>query len=171
MKTDKAELERLYHRFHQVVYRRCLSIGLGNRDWAMDRTQDFFIVLNKNLHRLRDREDLGPWVYRVTTNVCLKQLRTETRWGRFLDRQREAGGSSPRLADRDLQERRDIEDLKRALQRLPARQRTLFALVFLESKSQSEAAAELGISKGYASKLISKIQATLRRSDWELLDD
>jgi RNA polymerase sigma-B factor len=48
------------------------------------------------------------------------------------------------------------------IQRLPERERTILYLRFFEEKTQSEIAAELGISQMHVSRLLAKTLAFLR---------
>lgn len=62
--------------------------------------------------------------------------------------------------DREMTRIDDFVTLQPAMEDLPERERTIVALRFFEAKSQSEIAAELGISQMHVSRLLS---ATLRK--------
>lgn len=81
----------------------------------------------------------------------------------------ETGQTSP-LADRlghDDPELTRVDDsvtLGPALERLPERERRILSLRFVRSMSQSEIAAEIGISQMHVSRLLTKALGTLRTS-------
>jgi RNA polymerase sigma-70 factor (ECF subfamily) len=77
--TDgRAQVAELYSSLGPAVYRRCLKL-LRDRDAARDATQDVFMKLVKDMDRLKDRETVMPWIYRVATNHCLNVIRSRRR--------------------------------------------------------------------------------------------
>jgi RNA polymerase sigma-B factor len=78
------------------------------------------------------------------------------------------GDESPSLADRlggddlDLEAVEYRESLKPLLAALPSRERRILALRFFHGMTQSEIAAEVGISQMHVSRLLAKSLATLR---------
>jgi RNA polymerase sigma-70 factor (ECF subfamily) len=43
---------------------------LGNTEDAKDAAQEVFVRLLRNLGRFREESEFGPWLYRITANVC-----------------------------------------------------------------------------------------------------
>lgn len=80
MESGRSRVAELYRRHGPVVYRRCLRL-LHDREAARDATQEVFVKLVKDMPRLEGREDVLPWIYRVTTNHCLNLLRSARRHG------------------------------------------------------------------------------------------
>ena len=84
------------------------------------------------------------------------------------------GDDSPSLGDRlgsedlDLEAVEYRESLKPLLAALPSRERRILALRFFHGMTQSEIAAEVGISQMHVSRLLAKSLATLREG---MLDD
>lgn len=70
----------LYREYGPTVYRRCLRL-LGDREAARDATQEVFVKVVRDIHKLEDRETALPWIYRVATNHCLNVLRDARRRG------------------------------------------------------------------------------------------
>ncbi|MCY0989298.1 sigma-70 family RNA polymerase sigma factor [Nannocystis sp. ILAH1] len=163
-----ALLDRLYRRHHRAVYQLALRYGLGNEAWAEDVVQDVFLTLFDRLPTLADVEQLDGWLYRVTTNRCLRKLRRDSflnrplvRWLLARDRVAEASPEQQVFA------RRDLERARSALAALPARERVVVGMCHLDGKSQREVCETLGLSKGYVSKLLARALARLE----EALDD
>jgi len=70
----RSQVARLYRELGPVVYRRCLRL-LGDRAAAEDATREVFVKLMRDMDRLKDRETVLPWVYRVAMNHCLNVRR------------------------------------------------------------------------------------------------
>ncbi|GAB20317.1 putative RNA polymerase sigma factor [Gordonia effusa NBRC 100432] len=66
--------------------------------------------------------------------------------------------------DREISRINDFVTLRPAIDALPDRERKIVALRFFESKSQSEIAAEVGISQMHVSRLLSSTLRKLRES-------
>lgn len=84
MSEARSEVAELYRRYGPVVYRRCLRL-LRDREAARDATQEVFVKLVRDMERLRERETVLPWIYRVATNHCLNELRAARRRGNEVD--------------------------------------------------------------------------------------
>ena len=52
---------------------------LGNLEDAQDAAQEAFLRLYKSLNRLPDIQEIKPWLYRVTVNVCNDMHRSRRR--------------------------------------------------------------------------------------------
>ncbi|MFV8755611.1 RNA polymerase sigma factor [Nannocystaceae bacterium ST9] len=162
--ADLAEqLDRLYRRHHRGVYGLALRYGLGNEAWAEDVTQDVFISLLDELPGLDDREHLEGWLYRVTSNRCLRKLRREQFMARPLVRWLLAHDEAGSL-EQQVFARRDLERTRLALAELPARERVVVGMCHLDGKSQREVCEILGLSKGYVSKLLARGIAKLEEA-------
>ncbi|QJD79715.1 RNA polymerase sigma factor [Spirosoma rhododendri] len=70
--------EVLYNRYASKVYRRCLSI---TKDVARaeDFTQDIFLRIYGNLNSFKGRSAFSTWLYSVSYNYCMDQLRHASR--------------------------------------------------------------------------------------------
>jgi RNA polymerase sigma-70 factor (ECF subfamily) len=162
--------DEAYRRHADSVFAVCLRFGLGDRQWALDRTHDVFVRLAEQLPRLQDRDNLMPWLYRVAANCCLMALRRHGRWGRLREKLRHVIPRAAPPPSQEVQARRNRAAVVEAIAALPAKQRAVMTLVYLEGLSQTEAAACLGLSKAQVSKHHQKAVSTLRERDWELTD-
>ncbi len=64
-----AAFDSLMRQYERLVLATALRLT-GNLEDAQDASQEVFLKLYRNLGKLEDREDLAPWLYRVTVNVC-----------------------------------------------------------------------------------------------------
>ena len=159
----------LYADHKDRVFHLCLRLSGGNASWAEDATQDVFVKLLQRLDGLSDTEDLGAWIYRVTMNICMTRLKREgSVWGRVL----QVLSGATTLASRDTPERRvsvrqDLDAALEALAELPAKQRVVFSMRYIDETPQREIAATLDMSEGYVSKLLQRTREHLLKQGWE----
>ncbi|MGB3054799.1 MAG: sigma-70 family RNA polymerase sigma factor [Acidimicrobiales bacterium] len=75
---NRASLELLLRRHQPQIHAVCRRIT-GNDTDALDATQEALIAIVRGLPRFDGRSKFSTWVYRVTTNVCLDELRRRKR--------------------------------------------------------------------------------------------
>ncbi len=77
MPPTEAELHDLYERYGHVIQHRCRRI-LGNDEDAMDATQETFARVIKHYDAFRQEASPLTWMYRISTNYCLNQIRNRS---------------------------------------------------------------------------------------------
>jgi len=75
---DRAALDSLLRRHYDRVYGICRRMA-GNDADAADACQEALITLTKRLDKFDGRAAFTTWLYRVTTNACLDELRRRGR--------------------------------------------------------------------------------------------
>jgi RNA polymerase sigma-70 factor (ECF subfamily) len=75
---DRAALDILLRRHHDRV-RAVAHRMTGNTADAADATQEALIAIVRGLPRFDGRSQFTTWLYRVTTNACLDELRRRRR--------------------------------------------------------------------------------------------
>jgi RNA polymerase sigma-70 factor, ECF subfamily len=144
---DMAAFERLVRHYERRVFLTALRV-LGSRADAEDAAQEVFLRLHRHLRRISGG-DPGPWIYRVTVNVCRDMARARPPAASVeetaapVDTEREAG----------LRERRRL--LESALAGLPPKQRAALVLRDIEGLSTREVAEALGSSEATVRSQIS----------------
>ena len=73
----REEISQLFEKYGPLVYRRALSI-LKNPEQAQEATQEVFIKAFQAAEGFDGRSKVTTWLYRITTNHCLNQLRYES---------------------------------------------------------------------------------------------
>lgn len=77
-KGSKESFETLVERYHQKVYGLAFRY-MSNEDDAYDMSQEAFIKAYRALDSFKGNSSFGTWLYRITTNVCLDELRRRKR--------------------------------------------------------------------------------------------
>jgi RNA polymerase sigma-70 factor (ECF subfamily) len=149
-----------------MVFRTCLRFAAGERQWALDRMQDVFVKLGRKIDTVQDNP--GGWLYRVAVNECFMAMRRQKTWGRIQETVLVDSPSAARSPEPDVEAREGLGRLAQELQQLPAKQRAVMVLVYLEGHSQNEVASLLGLSKGQISKLHKRALETLRAREWDV---
>ena len=71
---DMSAFEELIIQYEKKVYNVALRV-LKNPDDAMDISQEVFIKIYKNLDKFDGKASFSTWLYRITTNTCIDELR------------------------------------------------------------------------------------------------
>jgi RNA polymerase sigma-70 factor (ECF subfamily) len=151
-----ALLERGRHReafeglmpiFRDRVFRLAWAM-LGNRAAAEDVAQDTFINVWRGLPRFDGRAALGTWIYAITRNTALMELRRRRDFV-SLDAPEGSVGAmiSGSLAGDDGRPP-EAHGVERLLAQLPDSQRRVVTLFYLEDRSCEAVAEELGMPVG-----------------------
>jgi len=144
------------HRLRALAFRL-----LGDRDRMDDVLQEAYVKAFRALPRFKGASALGTWLYRITYNACLDDLRRRPSVAPVT--YDEAGAAS--IADRgpgpaDIVVDRD--DLAAALDSLPTDQRAAVMLVDADGLDYAEAAEVLGVRAGTIGSRLSRAHAVLR---------
>jgi RNA polymerase sigma-70 factor, ECF subfamily len=76
---DPKALRALFDRYQRRVMGYCLLSTHGDREQAMDLTQDTFARAFKSLHRLDDPARFAGWLFTIAANVCRSHGAAEQR--------------------------------------------------------------------------------------------
>src|SRR4028118_806325 len=73
-----------------------------SRDRAEEIAQDAFVRLYRNASRYQQQERLGPYLFRIATNVVVTEARREKRWSLLLPRLHASTRQSAPAPDTEL---------------------------------------------------------------------
>jgi RNA polymerase sigma-70 factor (ECF subfamily) len=145
---------------------------LGDRDEALDLSQDVFLSVFRTIHKFRGQSALKTWIYRIVIN----QARNRQRWWRrrhkadqvSLDAHMAAHGEIRQVGDdsspdRALARKQLAERLWNALDGLPFDQRTVIVLREIEGMSYEDIAFSSGVAVGTVKSRLTRARQTLRR--------
>lgn len=148
--------------YPQVV--RLLVAVVHDTAAAEDLAQDAFVRLHRSWEKVSRYDRPEAWVRRVALNLAFSWRRREgRRWGL----EREATTSVVACAEPDPGDRADVQA---ALRQLPARQRALIALYYLEDRPMAEVAEVMGMREGAAKVAVHRARARLADllAGWEV---
>lgn len=127
------------------VFSVCLRI-MGNRDHALDATQETFLTAFRKAGQFQGHSALGTWIYRIAVNTCYDQLRRQKR------RRADPIPDHHDPADHGAEEAIDSAGLRpeiqRALAAIPEDFRSAVILSDIEGLGLPEVAEILGIPVG-----------------------
>ena len=95
MELTDAELAELYDRYAPVLFVRCRSI-LRNDEDAHDAVQETFARVIRNHATFRQQSSPLTWMYKISTNYCLNQIRNSKGRRQKLDDHKGEIGSNGR---------------------------------------------------------------------------
>lgn len=74
----KRDFERVYKDYWDKIFRLCMGY-VNDYSLAQDMAQETFINVWNNFDTFRQESNVGTWIYRIATNVCLRQLEKQKR--------------------------------------------------------------------------------------------
>lgn len=165
--TRRVAMGVLYERYRERVYNVALRI-VGTSDEASDVLQDVFVLLFRKVHRFRARAVFASWVYRITVNVSLDQLRRRRRGPTpvgnsvVLDGPQELAGLT--VPERGAAQHDLERHIQVALATMSSRLRIVVVLRYLEGLSYADIADVLGCSIGTVKSRLNRAHTALRRA-------
>jgi RNA polymerase sigma-70 factor (ECF subfamily) len=129
---------------------------LGDRDLALDLTQDTFVRAYTALGATRPGLALRPWLFRIATNLAYDVLRRRRRiaWVPLTVVEDRAGDDPAPIEEQQL--------VRLALSRLRPEEQVVLVLCALEDHSYAEAAATLDASPDAVRKRVSRAKQAFR---------
>jgi RNA polymerase sigma-70 factor, ECF subfamily len=163
---DKGAYQAIYNRYSDRVHRVCRRMLVNPQD-AQEAAQESFLRIYQALGRFNGRYQLGAWITRITTNVCLDHLRSRAR--------RPADAAELELVEGDPRyeiegpETKAIKNaegrrVRRVLAQLPPLHRAAIVLRDFEGLSYAEVAMALQLSEVQVKALIHRARQNFKRS-------
>ena len=143
---------RLYERHSSRIFGFCLS-RLGSREEAEDALQTTFLNAQRGLGRGVVPEYELAWLFKIAQNVCHNRHQSARR-RRRVEATHDLDALQDVIASPERSPAVSVEELTRALEAIPARQRRALLLREFEGCSYEEIANELGVSLAAVETLI-----------------
>lgn len=147
--------EVIYKTYWQKVFRLCMGYA-NDQDKAKDLAQESFIKVLDNLSKFRNESSIETWIFRITTNTCLRQIEKESKTPKSeltFDLSEE---------DTETNIESDLQFLYQCISQLPEIERIIISLE-LEDINQKEIAKIVGISGSNVRVKIHRIKEKLTR--------
>jgi RNA polymerase sigma-70 factor (ECF subfamily) len=146
----------VWQRFSPMV-RRIVRRTLGPVSDAEDLVQDVFMQLFEKVHTLRDPRVLKAFIISITTLTLRRELRRR-KVRSWLGLRPDPLAADLRVVHPDPIGREALERFYAVLDRLDVRDRTAFALRFIEGLAINDVAAALGVSLATAKRSLAHAQ-------------
>ena len=153
-----------------MVFQLALHL-LGDRDEALDLSQEVFLRVFRTIHTFRGQSALRTWIYRIAIN----QARNRQRWWRRRRRSDQVQLEQHVLDHGELRQPGDCDAPDRALARkematrlwaaldaLPFDQRTVIVLREIDGLSYDDIAESLEVAVGTVKSRLTRARQTLR---------
>jgi RNA polymerase sigma-70 factor (ECF subfamily) len=134
-----------------------------SRDRAEEIAQDAFVRLFHKAAQYRDQQKLGPYLFRIATNLVVSGIRREKRWTLLLPRLRAGTPQSAAAPDAELTSGEIRSQVSAALEKLPVHFRAPLVLFEMEEWSYEQIGAALGLRPGTVKSRISRARDLMRR--------
>lgn len=166
---DELACAELVGEHQRMVVQLAVNL-LGDRDEALDLSQEVFLRVFRTIHSFRGQSSLRTWIYRIAVNQARNRHRFWRRrhradqvsldqhiavHGEFLS----GGESGP---DRMLAQKQLAQQLELALDHLPFDQRTAIVLREIDGLSYEEIAYSLGVAVGTVKSRLTRARQALR---------
>jgi RNA polymerase sigma-70 factor (ECF subfamily) len=166
---DEDACAELVAEHQRMVVQLAMNL-LGDRDEALDLSQEVFLRVFRTIQRFRGQSSLRTWIYRIAVNQARNKHRFWRRrhradqvsldehvaaHGEFLS----GGESTP---DRVLAQKELAARLQSALDALPFDQRTAIVLREVDGLSYEEIAYSLGVAVGTVKSRLTRARQALR---------
>jgi RNA polymerase sigma-70 factor (sigma-E family) len=150
-------LADLYVRYAPGAIRLAFVLT-GDRELAQDLAHDAFVRVSGRFGHLRFPEAFDAYLRRTVVNLATSVHRRRRIERAYLEREEGLGGRVHDVPP-DVGRR---EELRRALRRLPVRQRAAVVLRYYEDLSERQVAETLGCSVAAARSLVARAMESLR---------
>ena len=154
----------LLERFKDKVFRLAFSI-MHNETQAEDVTQDVLVKIWKGLPTYHGGASLSTWIYAITRNTCLTELKRRDSHPTVSLQEPEMEAASawiPALQSLDPEPGSEM-DVEILLAKLPGKYRQVITLFYLEQRAYEEVALMLGIPLGTVKTLLFRAKKELLR--------
>ncbi len=156
---------------HQRLVLGLATHLLGDREEALDVSQEVFLLVFRTLHRFRAQSSLRTWIFRIVIN----QVRNRQRWWKRKSRANQisldqhirdhgepALSVEARTPDSELSRKELAARLNTALGHLPFDQRTALVLREVEGLRYEEIAFSLNLPVGTVKSRLTRARQALR---------
>lgn len=160
---DLEAFTTLVRRHSDLVYRVALRI-LGTEE-AKDASQEVWVRVWQSMESFRAESAFGTWIYKITVNTCLSELRREqsrsereqrAEISQLLESQREEGDPEASALGRER-----MDEAIECLKELRPDHRAALVLRHLEGLSYPEISDILEVPEGTAKGWVSRGRATM----------
>lgn len=151
---DHPAFQSLFEKYKKIVFHMAYRLT-GNLHEAEDIVQEVFFKVYKGIKGFRQESSLKTWILKITINLCRNYYRRKKLFS-FFSLSHGPQGDEEYPSEIGIQDdpsetifhRQRLEVLRKAMMRLPRRQREVFVMKHLEEMKIKEIAEALDCSEG-----------------------
>lgn len=173
LQGDTRAFEQLVMQYQNKIYALAYRY-MGNEEDAYDMSQEAFIKAYRSLRTFKGDSSFGTWIYRVTTNVCLDELRRRKRRINPLSLDEPLATSEGDEIDKEVIDTSPTADIiyehkefsryiQQLLDQMKPEQKTVIILRDIMELSYEEIAEVLDCSMGTVKSRLSRARNILRK--------
>jgi len=148
--------ETIYEKYRKPIFRLCRGY-VNDDDLAKDMVQETFIAVFRQLPKFRAEAAIGTWIYRIASNICLKQINQQKKLPKA---EIPVSLSNDDTLHEKIEKDKMTDFLYQCISELPEIERIIISME-LENVKQAEIAEILGISPGNVRIKIHRIKEKL----------
>jgi RNA polymerase sigma-70 factor (ECF subfamily) len=155
----------IFEAYQDRIY-NCVYRLMGNSEDAYDLTQETFLRAYAALPKVNGELKVGPWLYRIATNLCMDQLRRRKliRWEPIdnllaVFHPKQVAKDSP---ERETLRQESREMVHRVLEKLSPKYRLCLVLREYQDMSCEEIAEVLGTTRSAVKSLLFRAREEFR---------
>lgn len=157
-KRQKWAFNHLVSKYQDRLFKLAYGITLDRED-SLEVVQDVFISVYKNIQTFRQDSSLATWLRKITIHHCLnwrRKWKRRFKWNHWPLEQENGVEPAEENTDQNdpeilFREKQMENNLMKAIQSLPEKNRLVFILNTIEGLSYEEIAKTLDIKKGTVS--------------------
>jgi len=176
--NDPQAFRILVEQYKDMVFRTSMGL-LHDKEEAEDIAQEVFIEVFKSIGYFREESKLSTWLYRITINKSLNELKKVQRqktWSRFEDllKGKKEDKREFTIPDPDVENVGESQELGKILQQaideLPENQRIAFVLAKYDELSYKEIAEIMNSTVSSIESLVHRAKSNLQKRLQKIYD-
>lgn len=168
---DRVAFKKIVETWQDMVYNTAVGF-LQNEQDAEDTAQEVFIQVFESISSFKEESKFSTWIYRITVTKSLDHLRKKKRKKRFAFIQSLYGRNEDSMIDPPdffhpgvkMENKENAAVLFKAMQKLPANQKTAFVLNKIENLSYLEIGEVMNLSASAVDALLQRAKKNLKKS-------
>lgn len=153
--------ESLYSRYCDKVYRKCLSYAKDTAR-AEDYTHDVFLRLIVKLGSFREEAKFSTWLYSVTYNYCMDQMRSKSKVEVYGDDVYEQAENYAEVDDAEIAEM-EAQGLSKSLALLTPDEQSLLLMKYQDGFSIRDISGMLDLTESAVKMRLKRAKDKLRK--------
>ena len=151
-KGDTRAFEALYDRYSSKIFKQCYLFSL-NTEEANDLMHDVWIKIFFNIKSYKKEAPFSTWIYRITTNHCLNQVKKKSKSETSLDNLEIpcSNGKEVRV------------EAKKILSRLSLEDRVLLIMKYMDELTYEEMSIKLNVGVSAIKMRLSRLIKEIRK--------